>query len=107
MLLDGLSEGGGSVIWDEKAQPHPCPGLEFDRPGILCLQQVVAVKPGRRYRMGGRLKTTDMGEESFAYLQLVFLDQYGGLVEDAAKAPKGRLFTGNNDWVEDSLETLL
>lgn len=106
ILYTRFSEGGGKLYWDEKVQPRPCPVLEFDRPGILCLQQVVGVQPGSHYRMAGRLKTENMGEDSFAYLQLAFLDQYGGLVEDAAKAPKGRLFTEENDWTEDSLEAI-
>lgn len=106
ILYSRFSEGGGRVIWDETAKPRPCPGLEYDRSGVLCLQQVIAVKPGRLYRMAGRLKTQEMAEGSFAYLQMAFLDAYGGLVQDAAKAPKGNLFTGDNDWTEDSLEAI-
>lgn len=106
ILFNRFSEGGGKVIWDEEEKPRPCPGLEFDRAGALCLQQVVAVKPGRTYKMVGKLRTQDLEEGSFAYLQMAFLDKFGGLIEDAAKAPKGTLFTGTNDWREDSFEAI-
>jgi hypothetical protein len=33
-----------------------------------------------------------------------FLDEWGGLVQDASLAPKGSFFTGTADWTEDSFE---
>lgn len=98
-----FADGGGKVIWDESGS-KPCPGLEYDRPGALYLQQFVAVKPGRIYKMAGKIKTRDMTEDSIAYLQMAFVDEYGGLIQDTAEAPKGELFVGTNDWVEDSFE---
>ncbi len=106
ILFNRFSEGGGKVIWDESEKPRPCPGLEFDRPGALCLQQVVAVKGGQSISLAGRLKTQGLAEGSFAYLQMAFQDAFGGLVEDAARAPKGSLFTGDTDWQEDSFEAV-
>lgn len=104
ILYNRFSEGGGKLIWDNSESMRPCPGLEFDRPGALCLQQVVAVKPGTMLTMAGKLKTKNMQKDSFAYFQMAFTDKYGGLVEDASKAPKGKLMERNNEWEEDSFE---
>lgn len=105
ILFSRFSEGGGKLIWDD-TQPRPCPGLEFDREGALCLQQVVSAKPGMSYKMAGRIRTQDMQEGAFAYLQLAFLDKYGGLIEDASRAPKGNLFDEDMDWTEDIVEAV-
>jgi hypothetical protein len=105
ILFNRFSEGGGKIIWDE-TEKRPCPGLEYDRPGVLSLQQVVAVRAGQRLSLAGKLKNENMEDESFSYLQLAFLDCLGGLVEDASKAPKGNLFTGDINWTEDSFEAV-
>ncbi len=104
ILYSRFSEGGGRLIWDNEASPRPCPGLEYDRHGVLCLQQIVAVNPGQTYRFAGTLKTQGLSEGSFAYLQLAFQDSMGGLIEDASKSPKGTFFTADTEWTEDSLE---
>ncbi|MCK9478893.1 MAG: hypothetical protein M0R40_05255 [Firmicutes bacterium] len=104
ILFNRFSEGGGKVIWDENESPRPCPGLEYDRNGVVYLQQIVAVEPGRTYKMAGKLKTQLYDKNSFAYLQMAFLDNLGGLIEDASVAPKGNMFVGENDWQEDVFE---
>lgn len=106
ILFNRFSEGGGKIIWDEEAKPRPCPGLEFDRAGAVSLQQIVAVMPGAVYKMGGKIKTEDIKEGGFAYLQMAFIDCMGGLIEDAARAPKGKFITGTMDWTEDSFEAI-
>jgi hypothetical protein len=106
ILFNRFSEGGGRIIWDEGSSSYPCPGLELDRQGALCLQQLVSVNPGFVYRMGGRVRTAHLKDGSFAFLQMAFRDCMGGLIEDASRAPKGRLFAGDNDWVEDSFEAI-
>jgi hypothetical protein len=100
-----LAEGGGKIIWDEDAPRRPCPGLEFDRNGVLYLQQVISVKPRRRYKMGGKMRT-ELENYSMAYFQVGFLDSWGGYTGDTATLPKGNIFTGQNDWTEDSFEAI-
>lgn len=95
---------GGKVIWCEDERGNPCPGLEYDRNGALSLYQVVGVTPGVRYRLAGDIKTEELGDDGMAYFQLAFLDSYGGLVENVETAPKGRIFTGTNDWQQDTFE---
>jgi len=106
MLYRRFSEGGGEFIWDETAQPRPAPGVSFDRAGALCLFQVIAAKPGTLYKLAGSIKTAEMAEGSVAYFQIAFMDQRGGLLCDAAAAPKGALFTENTDWTQDTLEAV-
>ena len=103
-LANRHSEGGGRIIWDETSRPHPCPGLEFDRPGLLYLQQTVAVKPGRRYRLAARVRTE--GVQGSASFMMCFLDKYGGQIYDMADIPKGDLYTGDNDWTLDTAEAV-
>jgi hypothetical protein len=97
---------GGTVIWTEDERERSCPGLSYDRNGALCLFQVVEVRPGTTYRLAGSIKTEDIAPDGLAYFQLAFLDSYGGLVENVETAPKGRIFTGTNDWTQDSFEAL-
>lgn len=92
VLNKRVSEGGGVLIWDRDTKPNAAPGLELDRPGGLFLHQQVAVKGGRLYKMAGRLRA-ELKDGSFAYFQTAFLDSFGGFTQDAASAPKGRLFT--------------
>ncbi len=103
MLFTRLAEGGGKVIWDEANDPRPCPGLEYDRPGALYLQQTVAAKPGQRYQLAGKMKT-DLAADAVAYFQLAWMDDRGGYIADTASLPKGRLFIGTNDWTQDSFD---
>ncbi len=100
VLARRLSEGGGKVIWDNENKPYPCPGLEFDRPGALFLQQDIAVKPGSTYRIGGDIKTIDVKGE--ACLMVDFFDSYGAsLYRDISLMPSGEFFTGTNGWTHD------
>jgi len=78
--------------------------LTFDRAGAYLLKQSIAATPGTTHRMSATVKTQDMKDGAFVYLQMAFVDAYGALIEDAAKAPKGNFFTGDNDWTEDSFE---
>ncbi len=103
VLAKRLSEGGGRVIWDNTHKPNPCPGLEYDRPGALFLQQSIAVKPGTTYRIGGDIKTIDV--KGAACLMVDFFDSYcGSLFKDITLTPSGQLFTGTNDWTHDIFE---
>jgi uncharacterized protein (UPF0248 family) len=103
VLATRLSEGGGRVIWDQNHQPNPCPGLEYDRPGALFLQQSLAVTPGATYRVGAEIKTIDI--KGTACLQLDFFDSHGGsLYHVMTEMPSGNLFTGTNDWTHDLFE---
>lgn len=102
-LAKRLSEGGGKIIWDNDNRPLPCPGLEFDRPGALFLQQAIAVKPGTTYRIGGDIKTIDV--KGAACIMIDFFDRYGGsLYRDITLVPAGEYFTGTNDWTHDLFE---
>jgi hypothetical protein len=105
-LCKRFSEGGGELIWDPEATPRPAPGLSFDRAGALYIQQTVSVTPGELYRMAATVRCEGMAEGRFAYLQMSFLDTWGGLVQDASLAPKGNFFTGTTDWTEDSFEAI-
>lgn len=103
-LFTRFAEGGGNLVWDKDAKPRPYPGIEMDRDGALCLYQVISIKPNTIYKMAGNIKTKDMSEKSIAYFQIAFLDNMGGLIQDAADAPKGNMFQGENDWTQDSFE---
>lgn len=103
VLARRLSEGGGRLIWHRDGS-RAYPGLEYDRGGALCLQQTVAVAPGRRYRFWGRIRTE--GVEGMACFQLAFLDEMRGLLEDVTQIPKGELLAGTNPWTTDAIEVV-
>lgn len=105
-LFTRTAEGGGELLKGEDDRGRPCAGIEFDRPGGLCLMQLVAVESGKTYSLGAHLKTEDMGKDSIACLQFAFRDPYGGLFEDVFDSPKGELLTGDTDWFEDSLQAV-
>lgn len=100
ILNDRLSEGGGKLIWGRDGKGKECPGLEYERNGVLYLQQNVAVKPNHYYKMGARVRAEL--KNAIVFLQMAFLDDMGGLICDAARSPKGRLITETTDWIEDS-----
>ena len=102
ILNDRLSEGSGKLIWGKDERGKRCPGLEYDRNGILYLQQNLVVRPGQYYRMGARIRTEL--EEAIVFLQMAFLDDMGGLICDVAETPKGRPIMETTDWIEDSFE---
>jgi hypothetical protein len=103
VLATRLSEGGGRLIWDKDNKPYPCPGLEFDRPGALFLQQNIAVKPGGGYQLGAEVKTIDV--KGTACLHIDFYDHLvGSLYHDMTEMPSGEYFTGTNDWTHDLFE---
>lgn len=103
VLATRLSEGGGRLIWDTNNKPSPCPGLEYDRPGALFLQQNVAVKAGATYQVGAEVKTIDV--KGTACLHMDFYDHLGGsLYHDITEMPSGEYFTGTNDWTHDLFE---
>jgi hypothetical protein len=103
VLANRLSEGGGRIIWDTHSKPHPCPGLEFDRPGALFLQQGIAVRPGVTYRIGANVKT--INAKGVACLLIDFFDSLGGsLYRNITEMPSGEYFTGTNDWTHDLFE---
>ncbi|MFX1554264.1 MAG: hypothetical protein ACFFBV_10105 [Promethearchaeota archaeon] len=105
VLAMRLSEGGGKLIWDQNNRPRPCPGLEFDRPGALFLQQDTAVEPGGRYRIGAEIKTVDVKDT--ACLHMDFFDAHGGsLYHVITEMPSGTLFSGTTDWTHDMFEAL-
>ncbi len=103
VLATRLSEGGGKLIWDKNNKPHPCPGLEFNRPGALFLQQSIAVEPGAIYRAGAEIKAADVKDT--ASLHMDFFDAHGGsLYHVITEMPSGTLFTGSTDWTHDMFE---
>lgn len=103
-LARRFSEGGGAFIWGEDDRGRPVPGLTYDRPGGLSLQQTVAVQPGTRYTAGGAVKT--VGIDGFACLVVAFLDAQDGLLCEAPKSPRGTTFSGSNDWTQDQFEVV-
>lgn len=103
VLATRLSEGGGKLIWDSHNKPYPCPGLEYDRPGGLFLQQSIAVGPGVSYQIGSEIKTIDV--KGTACLHIDFFDSLGGSIYHVmTEMPSGNLFTGTNDWTHDRFE---
>lgn len=101
-LATRLSEGGGQLVFGKNAYGKTVPGLEYDRPGALCLQQSVAVEAGQRYTVGGRLKTERL--DGMASIQIAFKDMYDGLLGDITQAPQGQLLSGDTEWMQDSFE---
>ena len=102
ILASRLSEGGGEVIWDEAESPRPCPGLSYDRPGALFLQQTVRCRPGTTYHMAGQIRTEDL--DGHACLQMSFVDAMGAAVYDAPYIPRGQSLKGSAGWTQDSFE---
>ena len=103
-LSNLISEGGGELIWDDENKPYPCPGLSYDREGFLYLQQLIAVKPGKRYIFAGKIRTE--GAQGSCSFQLCFMDKFGGQVQDMADVPKGDFYMGDNDWTLDTFEVV-
>ena len=97
-LYTRFAEGGGKYLFDEN-----CPGLEFDRQGILCLVQYIAVKPGNHLDFFGRIKTNDIVKGSFACFQAFFLDCFGGPICNTIEAPKTTMLSGTNDWRDETM----
>jgi hypothetical protein len=105
LMVTRLSEGGGRLVWDDKAPIRPAPGLEYDRTGVVLLAQRVSVLAGGIYQMSGQLRCENMRNGAFAYLQIAFIDAYGALLEDASKAPKGTFFTEDSDIYQEDFLT--
>ncbi len=107
VLYSRFSEGTGRAIRQEDEKGGVECGVQFDgggRRGVLCLTQVVSVRPGQTLRFGGEIRAESIADGSFCTFQLVFRDQYGGITQDAAGAPKGELVTGTSGWVHDSVD---
>jgi len=103
VLATRLSEGGGRLIWDNENTPRPCPGLEFDRPGALFLQQNIAVEQTATYEVGAEIKTVNV--KGSACLHVDFFDSLGGsLYKVITEMPSGENFTGTTDWTHDIFE---
>ncbi len=102
ILATRLAEGGGSLSWTKNATGNDVPGLEYDRTGALCLQQTVAVRPGNTYNVSATIRTENVS--NIACIQIAWLDESAGLLQDVLRAPKGSIFTGTNDWTVDSFE---
>ena len=96
-----FSEGGGNFTWMVDDRGASVPAILYDRPGGLALQQTIAVKPGTRYSIGGRISTVALAS-GFACIQVAFRDAEDGFLCDAADAPRGATFTGDTDWTEDT-----
>lgn len=106
LLFTRTAEGGGKLLKGEDESGKPHAGVEMDRPGGVCLLQLTAVKPKRRYRLGAQLKAESLAQGSVACLQFAFRDQYGGLSEAVFDSPKGQLLNEPTDWIDDSLEAV-
>jgi hypothetical protein len=104
ILMRRFSEGGGDVIWDEQAQPRPCPGLAYDRQGALCLQQTIRAVPGLTYHMAGQLRSADLA--GHACFHLAFVDAMGAAIHDAPQIPRGRAVEGTTEWTPDRFEAV-
>ncbi|MBN1671054.1 MAG: hypothetical protein JXR37_08485 [Kiritimatiellae bacterium] len=102
MLGTRLSEGGGKLVWTPNPKGQDVPGLEYDRPGALCLQQKIAAEPGSLYTVSAKIRTENV--RNMTCVQVAFLDEHDGLIQDVLAAPKGRLFSGTADWTLDSFE---
>ncbi len=98
------SEGGGRILWLDDAGAVPAPGVEFDRAGAYCLYQVVGVRAGRTYRLTGQVRTEIEDGAAVAFLQLAWLDAWGGLVLDVTRAPTGTMFTSSADWTQERFD---
>jgi hypothetical protein len=105
-LFTRTAEGGGEIRWSEDERGRACVGVSFDRSGGFALTQMVAIEPGKMYRLAARLKAEDIEENAFGCLQFAFHDRYGGLFEDAFSSPKGQLISGSTEWMEDTLEAV-
>jgi len=101
ILATRLSEGGGTVIWDEAADPRPCPGIAYDRSGSVYLQQYLAAAPGQCFTVAAQLRTAGL-ESGAAYLQLAWVDAWGGYMGDVTTQPRGCSFTGDTPWAPDA-----
>ncbi len=106
ILATRLAEGGASLIWDETARPRPCPGIAYAHWGAAYLQQLVAVRPGLRYTVTAQLRTA-LDDGAVAYMQMAFMDEAGGYLGDAATMPRGRFFTGAENWMQDTFEAVV
>ena len=109
-IYNRFSEGTGRLVKQKDDTGGVAYGIQYDRSGrrgVLCLVQVVAVSPGRTLRFGGEIRAEGIADGSFCAFQLVFRDQYGGITQDAASAPKGELITGTSDWINDTVEALV
>ena len=108
-LYSRFSEGTGRTIRRKADDGSVECGIEFDgggQRGVLCLTQVVSVRPGQAIRFGGQIRADSIVDGSFCTFQLVFRDQYGGITQDAAGAPKGELITGTSEWANDMVEAV-
>ena len=99
ILVTRLSEGGGEVIWEGGA-----PGLSYDRPGALLLQQTVQAAPGATYRLSGQVRCASL--DGFAFLQMSFVDALGAAVHDGPDIPRGRVFSKTTAWGADSFSAV-
>jgi hypothetical protein len=104
-LATRFSEGGGTFVLGEDAYGKPVPGMTYDRDGALCFQQTIRVTPGEKRTFGGSLRTE--GLDGFTCLQVAFEDEFDGLLCDASLSPKGTPFSGDSDWVQDSLDVIV
>lgn len=95
-LYTRFSEGGGRYLYEDGV-----PGIEFDRHGVLCMVQYIAVRPGSKLHFNGKIKTEDIEEGSFACFQAFFLDCYGGPICNTIEAPKTTMLTGTQDWTDE------
>lgn len=96
-LYNRFAEGSGAIDWDDEGHV----GLRNAKKGGLCLVQYITVRPGARYTMAGELRTEAIEEGGSAYLQVFFLDEYGGPVANTAEAPKGNLLVGTTPWTRE------
>jgi len=102
ILARRFSEGGGELIWTQDPRGRRVAGLAHDRDGALCLQQTIAVEPGRRYTVDSLVRTAAL--DGIACVQLAFLDEMNGLLCDVMRVPKGAPFFGDTPWTRDSFE---
>lgn len=101
-ILNG--EGGGEFYLDDEIsfEGDNSVRLEYDREGIIWLQQTVGVREGTRYLLEGAIKGEDI--EGVAQMQMAFKDKEGIFIHDLRDLSGGSPFSGTFDWRKDETE---
>lgn len=99
-----ISEASGRTFWDSKVcrSGKRSAAIEYDRGGSIWWQQTVRVKGGRPYKLSAWIKTE--GVEKFVQVQLAFVDEMGGFIQELRALPSSTPLKGTNEWSLSELE---